>query len=65
VKLGINKINISSDIKSAFYNKMREVLQDKGLREPNVIEPPCIKAMQAVAAQKIDLFQDAGKADLY
>lgn len=65
VTLGINKINISSDIKAAYYLKMREVLQDKSLREPNVIEPPCIEAMKAVASQKIDLFQDAGKADLY
>ena len=65
VTLGINKINISSDIKAAYYKKMREVLEDKSLREPNVIEPPCIAAMKVVAAQKIDLFQDAGKADLY
>ena len=65
VTLGVNKINISSDIKAAYYKKMREVLQDQSLREPNVIEPPCIQAMKAVAAQKIDLFQDGGKADLY
>ncbi len=62
---GIAKINISSDIKAAYYNKMREVLADKGLREPNMIEPPCIEAMQAVAAQKIDLFGCTGKAALY
>ena len=65
VTLGINKINISSDIKAAYYKKMREVLQDLSLREPNVIEPPCIEAMKKVAAQKIELFQDDGKADLY
>ncbi len=64
-RIGIAKINISSDIKVAFYNKMREVLQDKGLREPNEIEPPCVRAMQAVAAQKIDLFGCTGKAALY
>ena len=28
VKLGINKINISSDIKVAYHDKMREVLAD-------------------------------------
>ncbi len=64
-RIGIAKINISSDIKAAFYNKMREVLTNQGLREPNEIEPPCIKAMQAVAAQKIDLFNCTGKAVLY
>ena len=36
VKLGINKINISSDIKVAYHEKMREVLADQSLREPLV-----------------------------
>lgn len=65
VTLGINKINISSDIKVAYFDKMREVLQDKGLREPNVIEPPCIEAMKVVAKHKLELFQTIGKASLY
>ena len=64
-KLGVNKINISSDIKVAYHDKMREVLADTGLREPNTIQPPCIAAMKEVAAQKIDLFDAAGKAVLY
>ena len=42
VKLGINKINISSDIKVAYHDKMREVLgTDRKLREPNAIQPAC------------------------
>lgn len=65
VKLGINKINISSDIKDAFYRKCREVLSNPGLREPNSIYPPCIEAMKKVAYHKIDLFDAAGKAALY
>jgi fructose-bisphosphate aldolase class II len=65
VKLGINKINISSDIKVAYHMKMREVLADQSLREPLIIQPPCIEAMKVVAAQKIDLFDTAGKASLY
>jgi fructose-bisphosphate aldolase class II len=65
VRLGINKINISSDIKVAYHMKMREVLADGGLREPLSIQPPCIDAMKAVAAHKIDLFEAAGKASLY
>ena len=32
---------------------------------PNAIQPPCIEAMNVVAAQKIDLFGAAGKASLY
>jgi fructose-bisphosphate aldolase, class II len=64
-KLGINKVNISSDIKVAYHMKMREVLADERLREPLTIQPPCIDAMKAVAGHKIDLFGAAGRASLY
>lgn len=62
---GVNKINISSDIKIAYYDKEREVLADPSLREPDAIQPPCRAALKEVAAQKIDLFGAAGKASLY
>ena len=65
VEHGVNKINISSDIKAAYYEKMREVLQDASLREPNQIQPICVEAMKVVAFDKIELFQAAGKASLY
>lgn len=65
VKLGINKINISSDIKSAFYQKCRELLADPNRYEPVTIYPACIDAMKVVAHHKIKLFDAAGKADLY
>jgi fructose-bisphosphate aldolase, class II len=66
VKTGVNKINISSDIKVAYFRRMREILDgDSQVREPNVIQPPSIEAMNVVAAQKIDLFDAAGKASLY
>lgn len=65
VELGINKINISSDIKAAYFDKMREVLTDRKLREPNKIQPDCIKVMKEVAYHKIDLFKSNGKAELY
>lgn len=65
VKLGINKINISSDIKVAYHQAMRAVLQDQGLREPLSIQPACVTAMQGTAAQKIELFEADDKAVLY
>ncbi|HCA30044.1 MAG TPA: ketose-bisphosphate aldolase [Ruminococcaceae bacterium] len=65
VVFGINKINISSDIKAAYFTEMREVLKDTGLREPNVIQPPCIAAMKKTVYQKLELFQTVGKAPLY
>ena len=65
VEHGVNKINISSDIKAAYYMKMREVLLDESLREPFDIQPACAQAMNVVAAHKIELFQADGKAKLY
>jgi fructose-bisphosphate aldolase, class II len=65
-RIGINKINISTDIKIAYHDKMREVLgNDPKVREPNAIQPACIEAMKVVAAQKIELFGATGKASLY
>jgi fructose-bisphosphate aldolase class II len=65
-RIGINKINISTDIKVAYHNKMREVLgNDPKVREPNAIQPACLDAMKVVAAQKIELFGAAGKGSLY
>lgn len=65
VAAGLNKINISSDIKIAYYGKLREVLANKNLREPNAIEPPAMRAMAATAIEKIKLFCSDGKADLF
>ncbi|QNM06743.1 ketose-bisphosphate aldolase [Qiania dongpingensis] len=65
VKLGVNKINISSDIKDAFYQECRKVLEDKGLREPMAIYPKCIDAMNEVVRHKINLFDDADKVKYY
>ena len=62
---GINKINISSDIKNPFYQKCREVLQDKGIREPNQIYPSCIEVLKEAVCHKIDLFRASDKAKLY
>ncbi|MCI1017478.1 ketose-bisphosphate aldolase [Microbacterium sp. C5A9] len=66
VDLGVNKINISSDIKVSYHDRMREVLgTDRRLREPNAIQPAALEAMKATAAEKIELFGADGKATLY
>ncbi len=66
VELGVNKINISSDIKVSYHNRMREILgTDRRLREPNAIQPAALEAMRATAAEKIELFGADGKASLY
>ena len=67
IKLGINKINISSDIKIVFANKLKEILaaSDSEIREPNVMFPECMKETKKVAIDKIKLFNSEGKAKLY
>ena len=65
VEHGVNKINISSDIKVAYYKKMREVLRDESLREPNLIQPPCVAEMKKIAAEKIKLFKADNMAIFY
>ncbi|MHA7145604.1 ketose-bisphosphate aldolase [Arthrobacter sp. TmT3-37] len=66
VSLGINKINISSDIKVSYHNAMRRILgTDERLREPNAIQPEAIAALKVTAAEKIELFGADGKAKLY
>jgi fructose-bisphosphate aldolase, class II len=62
---GVNKINISSDLKSAYHNKLREVLQDASLYEPDAIQPPAMEALKQVVAHKLDLLDTTGKASLY
>lgn len=67
VKMGINKINISSDIKIVFANKLREILNagNNEIREPNVLFPECMLETKKVALQKINLFQSNDKAKYY
>ncbi|MGO1044677.1 ketose-bisphosphate aldolase [Clostridioides difficile] len=62
VKLGVCKINISSDVKSAYYKKCRELLeQNPSLYEPNNIYPPCIEVAREVIEFKMNLFNDIDK----
>ncbi|MEG2217770.1 MAG: ketose-bisphosphate aldolase [Clostridia bacterium] len=65
IRLGVSKVNISSDTKAAFYRKCREVLSDATLREPLDIYPACIEATKAVCYDKIELFGSSDKAKLY
>ncbi len=66
VKRGVNKINISSDIKDALYQRLRKTLSDDPkVREPFELYLDGIDAMKAVIRQKIDLFNDADKVKYY
>ncbi|WP_018664301.1 ketose-bisphosphate aldolase [Heyndrickxia acidiproducens] len=67
VQLGISKINISSDIKISFTEKLREILNNSNfeIREPNAIFPECINVCRKTADQKIDLFNAADKVKCF
>lgn len=65
VEIGIQKVNISSDYKYAFYKKCREILASTELWDPNAIYPDCIDAAKEVVTQKMGLFNSTGKAKLY
>ncbi|WP_057491507.1 ketose-bisphosphate aldolase [Streptococcus orisasini] len=64
---GINKVNISSDIKIVFAEKLREELNDGNSekREPNVLFPEPMKATEKVVRQKNELFGAVDKANYY
>lgn len=66
VKNGICKINISSDIKVAFYEQARKTLNENpGYREPLEIYPAAMKACGKVCADKIRLFNSQDKVKCY
>ncbi|GKV77956.1 ketose-bisphosphate aldolase [Pectobacterium brasiliense] len=65
VTLGVGKINISSDMKFAYFQKAREILSRETWWDPNAIYPEPIKAAKEVIRYKMALFGSTGKADLY
>ncbi|MFB4261934.1 ketose-bisphosphate aldolase [Shouchella clausii] len=63
---GVAKINLSTDMKSAFFEEMRLFLTaNQSAYEPDVIMPSARKAAQQVVKQKMDLFNSTNKAHLY
>lgn len=66
VRIGIQKVNISSDYKSAFFTKAREVLaRPNSGWDPNNLFPECIESGKKVIFHKMNLFNSTGKAALY
>lgn len=67
VEHGIAKVNISSDIKIVFAEKLRELLNDGNLekREPNVMFPEPMEKTEKVVRAKNELFNAVDKAKYY
>lgn len=65
VEIGIQKVNISSDMKAAYFKKCRALLAEHEWWDPNVIYPDCIEAAKEVIRFKMGLFNSINKANLY
>ncbi|SHE29778.1 ketose-bisphosphate aldolase [Vibrio gazogenes] len=65
IEIGIQKVNISSDMKAAYFDKCREILSEQTWWDPNVIYPDCIDAAKEVIRTKMKLFNSINKVELY
>ena len=66
VSLGICKVNISSDVKSAFFTECQRFFRENPDQyEPNMIFSSCIEAAKKVIHHKFDILNTLGKASLY
>ena len=65
VTRGVAKVNISADMKLAYFARLREVLQDPKHREPHDIYPPALDAVRDVVRHKVEVFGGAGAAKYY
>lgn len=64
-EIGIQKVNISSDIKQEFFKTVSSILNDTGCFMPPKVFNPAIEATKKVVHNKMELFGSLGKAGLY
>ena len=66
VRYGVAKVNLSSDLKSVFFDALREVLSDNPeMYEPNAVYPYANKKVQEVVKHKMGVLNTIRKAELY
>jgi len=65
VTRGVSKVNISADMKLAYFARLREVLADPKHREPHDIYPPALEAVKDVVRHKVEVFGGAGAVQYY
>lgn len=65
VSRGIAKVNVSADMKLAYFARLREVLSDPAIREPHDAYPPALDALKQVVRHKADVFASVGAAQHY
>ena len=62
IKLGVNKININTELRIAYSDELEETIKE----HPDEVKPykilaPAVEAMKKVVEEKIDLFGSSGK----
>lgn len=62
---GVAKLNISADMKTAYFTRVREVLADPAEREPHDIYPPALTRVRELVAHKMAVTKSVGTAGLY
>lgn len=64
IKHGVGKINISSDMKKAFFVALEDELKGNS-HEPNALYIKPMEVARKVVEHKMNLFSSTGKAELY
>ncbi len=65
ISLGVGKVNISSDMKKAFFVELESQLKTSDSHEPNTLFVAPSEKAKLVVEQKMRLFNSIGKAALY
>lgn len=64
-EIGIQKVNISSDIKQVFFQKVHEIYTSTGNFMPPQVYGPAIEAVKLTVHRKMGLFGSIGKSCLW
>ncbi len=64
-QIGIQKVNISSDIKQVFFKKVHEIYTQTGNFMPPQVFNPTILEVRKTIQKKMDLFGSTGKSSYY
>lgn len=66
VQYGVRKVNLSSDLKSVFFEEVRRVLVDNPtMYEPNQVYPSANEKVKEVVRHKLHILNTTGQADKY
>lgn len=66
VKYGVAKVNLSSDLKSVFFDALREILNENPeIYEPNMIYPYANQKVQEVVKHKMTILNTIDQAKCY